>query len=48
MARSLMGNGFQPLVYGCLRFAAATAILGGIAYGQERTLALRRRDLGET
>jgi drug/metabolite transporter (DMT)-like permease len=45
VTKYVLSHGFQPLAYGCLRFAAAAAILGGIAYGREQTLALRRRDL---
>jgi drug/metabolite transporter (DMT)-like permease len=45
VTKYVISHGFQPLAYGCLRFSAASAILGGIAYGRERTLALRRRDM---
>src|SRR5262249_11944671 len=45
VTKYVISHGFQPLAYGCLRFAAAAAILGGIAYGREGTLALRRRDM---
>jgi drug/metabolite transporter (DMT)-like permease len=45
VTKYVLSHGFQPLAYGCLRFSAAAAILGGIAYGRERTLALRRRDV---
>jgi len=45
VTKYVISHGFQPLAYGCLRFAAAAALLGGIAYGRERTLAVRRRDL---
>jgi drug/metabolite transporter (DMT)-like permease len=44
VTKYVLSHGFQPLAYGCLRFGAAAAILGGIAYGRERTLAVRRRD----
>jgi drug/metabolite transporter (DMT)-like permease len=44
VTKYVISHGFQPLAYGCLRFAGASAILGAIAYGRERTLALRRRD----
>jgi drug/metabolite transporter (DMT)-like permease len=44
VTKYVISHGFQPLAYGCLRFSAAAAILGGIAYGRERTLALSRRD----
>ena len=45
VTKYVLSHGFQPLAYGCLRFAAASAILGGIAAGRERTLTVRRRDL---
>jgi drug/metabolite transporter (DMT)-like permease len=45
VTKYVISHGFQPIAYGCLRFAAAATILGGIAYGRERTLAIRRRDL---
>lgn len=45
VTKYVLSNGFQPLAYGCLRFAAAAAILGTIAYGREGTIALRRRDM---
>jgi drug/metabolite transporter (DMT)-like permease len=44
VTKYVLSHGFQPLAYGCLRFGAAAAILGGIAYTRERTLAVRRRD----
>ena len=45
VTKYVLDHGFQPLAYGSLRFSAAAMILGGIAYGRERTLALRRRDM---
>ena len=45
VTKYVISHGFQPLAYGCLRFAAAASILGAVAYGHERSLALRRRDL---
>jgi drug/metabolite transporter (DMT)-like permease len=45
VTKYVISHGFQPLAYGCLRFAAAASILGTIAYTRERTLALRRRDM---
>jgi drug/metabolite transporter (DMT)-like permease len=45
VTKYVISHGFQPLAYGCLRFGAAAAILGGVAYGRERTLALQRRDM---
>ena len=44
VTKYVISHGFQPVAYGCLRFGAAATILGGIAYGRERTLAIRRRD----
>jgi drug/metabolite transporter (DMT)-like permease len=44
VTKYVLSHGFQPLAYGSLRFSAAAALLGTIAYGRERTLALRRRD----
>jgi drug/metabolite transporter (DMT)-like permease len=44
VTKYVISHGFQPLAYGCLRFSAASAILGAIAYGRERTLAASRRD----
>ncbi len=45
VTKYVISHGFQPLAYGSLRFAAAAAVLGGVAYGRERSLSLRRRDL---
>lgn len=45
VTKYVLSHGFQPLAYGSLRFGAAALILGGVAYGRERTLALRRRDV---
>ena len=45
VTKYVISHGFQPVAYGCLRFAGAAAILGGIAYGRERSLAVRRRDV---
>lgn len=45
VTKYVISHGFQPVAYGCLRFGAAATILGGIAYGRERSLAFRRRDL---
>ena len=44
VTKYVLSHGFQPLAYGCMRFAAAAAILGAIAYGREGTLSLPRRD----
>jgi drug/metabolite transporter (DMT)-like permease len=45
VTKYVISHGFQPVAYGSLRFAGAAAILGGVAYGRERSLALRRRDV---
>jgi drug/metabolite transporter (DMT)-like permease len=45
VTKYVISHGFQPVAYGCLRFGAAATILSGIAYGRERSLAIRRRDL---
>jgi drug/metabolite transporter (DMT)-like permease len=45
VTKYVISHGFQPIAYSCLRFGAAAAILGTVAYGRERTFALRRRDL---
>jgi drug/metabolite transporter (DMT)-like permease len=45
VTKYMISHGFQPLAYGCLRFAAAATILGTVAYAREGTLRLRRRDL---
>jgi drug/metabolite transporter (DMT)-like permease len=45
VTKYVISHGFQPLAYGCLRFAAAASILGAVAYGHERSLELRRRDV---
>src|SRR5262245_45558824 len=45
VTKYVLSHGFQPLAYGCLRFAAAAAILGALAYGREVTIALHRRDM---
>jgi drug/metabolite transporter (DMT)-like permease len=45
VTKYVLSHGFQPIAYGCLRFGAAATILGGIAYGRERSFAMRRRDL---
>jgi drug/metabolite transporter (DMT)-like permease len=46
VTKYVIKHGFQPVAYGCLRFGAAALIFVGLAYGRERSLALRRRDLG--
>ena len=40
----VIAHGFQPVAYSCFRFGAAAALFGGIAYGRERSFAMRRRD----
>jgi drug/metabolite transporter (DMT)-like permease len=45
VTKYVLSHGFQPVAYGCLRFGAASAILGTVAYAREGTLTMRRRDL---
>jgi drug/metabolite transporter (DMT)-like permease len=45
VTKYVIKHGFQPVAYGCLRFAAAATLFGGLAYARERSLAMRRRDL---
>jgi drug/metabolite transporter (DMT)-like permease len=45
VTKYVISHGFQPIAYGCLRFGVAAAILGTVAYGRERSFAIRRRDL---
>jgi drug/metabolite transporter (DMT)-like permease len=41
----VIAHGFQPVAYSCFRFGAAATLFGGLAYGRERSFAMRRRDL---
>ena len=45
VTKYVLSHGFQPIAYGCLRFGAAAAILSTVAYGRERSFAMRRHDL---
>src|SRR3954471_19891720 len=45
VTKYVLSHGFQPIGYGCLRFAAAAAMLGTIAYAREHSFDMRRRDL---
>jgi drug/metabolite transporter (DMT)-like permease len=45
VTKYVLSHGFQPVAYGCLRFAMAASILAGLAYARERTFSMRRRDL---
>jgi drug/metabolite transporter (DMT)-like permease len=45
VTKYVLSHDFQPLAYACLRFSAAAAMLSGIAYARERSLAMGRRDL---
>jgi drug/metabolite transporter (DMT)-like permease len=40
-----LSNGFKPLAFSCLRFAAAAVIFTSLTYGRERTLNVGRRHL---
>jgi drug/metabolite transporter (DMT)-like permease len=42
VARYAVTNGFEPLAYSALRFAAAAIVVSGITYGLERSLSFRR------
>ena len=44
VTKYVLNQGFKPLAYGGLRFAAAAALFAGVTYGRERSLRLRRRD----
>jgi len=46
VTRYILTHGFEPLAYATVRYGAATAIFVAIALAAERTLRIRRRDLG--
>jgi drug/metabolite transporter (DMT)-like permease len=46
VTKYVIKHGFQPVAYGCIRFGTAAVIFGGLAWTRERSLAMRRRDLG--
>jgi drug/metabolite transporter (DMT)-like permease len=46
MTRYILTHGFQPLAYASIRYAAAATVFAGLTYGLERSLAVRRRDVG--
>jgi drug/metabolite transporter (DMT)-like permease len=46
ITRYVLTHGFEPLAYASIRYAAAAVIFSGITYGLERSLAVRRRDVG--
>lgn len=46
VTRYILTHGFEPLAYATVRYGAATLIFLGIAFVAERTLRIRRRDLG--
>jgi drug/metabolite transporter (DMT)-like permease len=39
-------HGFRPLAFSTIRYGAAATLFAGITYNRERTLRVRRRDLG--
>ena len=45
VTKYVISHGFQPIAYGCLRFAGAGLIFGAITWARERSFAIRRRDL---
>jgi drug/metabolite transporter (DMT)-like permease len=46
VTKYVIKHGFQPVAYGCIRFGTAAVLFGGLAWARERSLAMRRRDLG--
>ena len=44
VTKFVLDNGFEPLAYGGVRFAAAAALFAGVTYGREHSFRLRRRD----
>jgi drug/metabolite transporter (DMT)-like permease len=46
VTRYILTHGFEPLSYAAVRYAAAALVFCGLTYGLERTLAVRRRDVG--
>ena len=44
VTKYVLDNGFKPLAYGGVRFAAAAALFAGVTYGREHSFRLRRRD----
>jgi len=46
VTRYILTHGFEPLAYATVRYGAATAIFLAIALVAERTLRIRRKDLG--
>lgn len=45
-ARYIVTNGFDPLSYATIRYAAATLLFGAVTWWAERSLAIARRDWG--
>lgn len=45
VTKYVISHGFQPIAYGCLRFAGAGFIFGAITWARERSFAIGRRDL---
>ena len=46
VTRYILTHGFQPLAYATVRYGTATVVFIGIALVAERSLRIRRRDLG--
>lgn len=46
VTKYVLEHGFRPLAYSSVRYGIAAALFAGIAFGRERTLAVRRRDVG--
>jgi drug/metabolite transporter (DMT)-like permease len=45
VTKYVISHGFQPIAYGCLRFAGAGLIFGAFTWARERSFAMGRRDL---
>ena len=46
ITRYILTHGFEPLAYASIRYGAAATVFAGLTYGLERSLAVRRRDVG--
>jgi drug/metabolite transporter (DMT)-like permease len=46
VTRYILTHGFEPLAYATIRYAAAATVFAGLTYGLERSLTVRRRDVG--
>ncbi|MGH3104885.1 MAG: DMT family transporter [Gaiellaceae bacterium] len=46
VTRFVLTHGFKPLAYASIRYGAAAIVFSSITYGLERSLAVKRRDVG--